>query len=188
MAIELAAARCRQISPERISTELDDRFRLLTGGARTLLVRQQTLTSSVEWSFDLLDDVERMVFWRLGVFVGQFSLEAAEAVVAAVGNLDAAEVFDGSLVVADDDVASPYRLLETLRAFAVSRCTRPQQSPGGDMSVARMALSGSPRGRPFGCISARPRSRCTGQRTRPACRRARRSTAVMACCPLECCV
>ena len=129
LAIELAAARCRQMSADRISAELDDRFRLLTGGARTLMARQQTLAASVEWSFDLLDDLERRVLRRLGVFAGSFSLEAAEAIVAAVGDLDPAEVFDAlcrlvdkSLVLADDDDdASPYRLLETLRAFALGR-------------------------------------------------------------------
>ena len=132
LAIELAAARCRQMSPERVSAELDDRFRLLTGGARTLMARQQTLTASVEWSFDLLDLVEQRVFRRLGVFVGSFSLAAAEAIVAAVGDLDPAEVFDAlcrlidkSLVIANDGDGdgdeNSYRLLETFRAFAIGR-------------------------------------------------------------------
>ncbi|MEP7115320.1 MAG: NB-ARC domain-containing protein [Ilumatobacteraceae bacterium] len=129
LAIELAAARCRQMTPERISAELVDRFRLLTGGARALMARQQTLAASVEWSVELLDDVERRVFRRLGVFVGSFSLEAAEAVATTFGDVETVEVFDvlcrlvdKSLVVADDeDAQDSYRLLETLRAFAIGR-------------------------------------------------------------------
>ena len=82
LAIELAAARCRQLSAQRIAAELDDRFRLLTGGARTVLARQQTLAASVDWSHERLDDAEQVTFRRLGVFDGPFPLEAAEAVVA----------------------------------------------------------------------------------------------------------
>ena len=94
LALELAAARCRQLSAERIASELDDRFRLLTGGARTVMARQQTLAASVDWSHERLDDAEQRTFRRLGVFAGRFPLEAAEAVVAAGGDLDPAEVFD----------------------------------------------------------------------------------------------
>ena len=129
LAVELAAARCRHMSIEQIASELDDRFRLLTGGSRMVMPRQQTLAASVEWSYELLDDVERRVLRRLGWFAGPFSLEAAEAVVAASGDVDPIAVFDTisrlvdkSLVLADDpDGASPYRLLETIRAFAVNR-------------------------------------------------------------------
>ena len=81
LAIELAAARCRQLSVERIAAELDDRFRLLTGGARTGLRRQQTMAASIDWSHERLEAEERLVFRRLGVFNGAFPLEAAEAVV-----------------------------------------------------------------------------------------------------------
>ena len=83
LAIELAAARCRQLSADRIAAELDDRFRLLTGGARTVVARQQTLAASLDWSHDHLDETERTAFRRLCVFAGPFPLEAAEAVVAA---------------------------------------------------------------------------------------------------------
>ena len=129
LAVELAAARCRHLSVERIMTELDDRFRLLTGGSRMVMPRQQTLAASVEWSYDLLDDGERRVLRRLGVFAGPFSLQTAEAVVATPGDVDPITVFDSltrlvdkSLVLADDpDGASQYRLLETIRAFAVDR-------------------------------------------------------------------
>ena len=70
LALELAAARCRQMSAERIAAELDDRFHLLTGGARTVLPRQQTLAASVDWSYDRLDEDEQVLFRRLGVFAG----------------------------------------------------------------------------------------------------------------------
>jgi predicted ATPase/DNA-binding CsgD family transcriptional regulator len=132
LAIELAAARCRQMSAERIATELDDRFRLLTGGARTVLPRQQTLAASVDWSHFLLDDAEQTTFRRLGVFAGSFPLEAAEHVVATVGGIERDEVFDlisrlvdKNLVVADEGTRGEprYRLLESLRAYAVDRAT-----------------------------------------------------------------
>jgi predicted ATPase len=89
LAVELAAARCRHLSAEQIATQLDDRFRLLTGGSRTVMPRQQTLSASIDWSYDLLDDLERRVLQRLGVFAGPFSLLAAEAVVATFGDVDA---------------------------------------------------------------------------------------------------
>jgi predicted ATPase/class 3 adenylate cyclase/DNA-binding CsgD family transcriptional regulator len=130
LAIELAAARCRQMSTERIATALDDRFRLLTGGSRTVLARQQTLTASVDWSHDLLDEREQIAFRRLGVFAGSFPLEAAEDVVAALGGIEHVEVFDlitrlvdKSLVVVDEGRggALRYRFLESLRAYAIDR-------------------------------------------------------------------
>jgi predicted ATPase/DNA-binding CsgD family transcriptional regulator len=130
LAIELAAARCRQLSAERIAAELDDRFRLLTGGARTVMARQQTLAASIDWSYDRLDVAERITFRRLGAFSGAFPLEAAEAVVSALPDVEPTEVFDlicrlvdKSLVVADDDRRGEtrYRLLETLRAYTVDR-------------------------------------------------------------------
>jgi predicted ATPase/class 3 adenylate cyclase len=80
LAIELAAARVRMMQPARIAEALDDRFRLLTGGGRTVMPRQQTLEASVAWSHELLDDQERAVLRRLSVFSGGFTLEAAEAV------------------------------------------------------------------------------------------------------------
>src|SRR5262249_32232846 len=81
LAIELAAARVRNLSVEQLAAALDDRFRLLTGGARTVLPRQQTMRSSVEWSEQLLSPSDRLVFRRLGVFAGGFTLSSAEAVV-----------------------------------------------------------------------------------------------------------
>ena len=94
LAIELAAARSGQLSADRIAAELDDRFRLLTGGARTVMRRQQTLAASIDWSHERLDVEERLVFRRLGVFSGEFPLEAAEAVTVAPGGLALAHVFD----------------------------------------------------------------------------------------------
>src|SRR5207247_6350386 len=80
LALELAAARVRGMTVEQIAARLDDRFRLLTGGARTALRRQQTLQALVDWSYDLLTDDERALLRRLSVFAGGWTLEAAEAV------------------------------------------------------------------------------------------------------------
>ncbi|NJP44691.1 ATP-binding protein [Actinacidiphila epipremni] len=82
LAIELAAARLRSLSPRGLADRLDDRFRLLTGGSRTLLPRQQTLRAVVDWSWDLLDPAERTLLRRLAVFRGGWTLEAVEAICA----------------------------------------------------------------------------------------------------------
>ncbi len=127
LALELAAACCRQLSAERIADDLDNRFRLLTGGARTVLPRHRTLGASIDWSHDRLDSSESVTFRRLGVFAGAFPLEAAEAIVSAAGVIEPEQVFDHvsrlvdkSLVVVEDGLQSEprYRLLETLRAYA----------------------------------------------------------------------
>ena len=128
LAIELAAARVRVLSPEGIREGLNDRFRLLTGGAKRGLARQQTLAASVEWSYDLLGDDERTMLQRLAVFTGGFTLDAAEAV-AAGGDIESLQVLDllttlvdKSLVVTDDEpFRVRYRLLETIRQFALTR-------------------------------------------------------------------
>ena len=80
LAIELAAARLRLLSPQAILARLGDRLALLSGGARDLPERQQTLRAAIAWSYDLLDPAERDLFERLGVFVGGWTLDAAEAV------------------------------------------------------------------------------------------------------------
>ena len=80
LAIELAAARVRALSVEKIAERLSDRFRLLTGGDRTALPRQQTLRALIDWSYDLLTEPERALLRRLAVFAGGWTLEAAEAV------------------------------------------------------------------------------------------------------------
>ena len=128
LAIELAAARVKILSPRQLRDRLDDRFRLLTGGGRDVLPRQQTLRALIDWSHDLLDDRERALFRRLGIFVGGFTIEGAAAVVG-VETLDEFEVFDvlaslveKSLVLAEPDGdALRYRLLESTRAYASER-------------------------------------------------------------------
>jgi predicted ATPase/class 3 adenylate cyclase len=125
LAIELAAARLRMLSVEQIAARLDDRFRLLTGGSRAALPRQQTLKALVGWSHALLQDTERILFRRLSVFSGGWTLEAAEAVCAGDG-LDAYDVLDltiqlvdKSLIIADEqDAQQRYRMLETIREYA----------------------------------------------------------------------
>jgi non-specific serine/threonine protein kinase len=143
LAIELAAARVRVLSPEQIAARLDDRFRLLTGGSRTALRRQQTLRASIEWSHDLLADAERALLRRLAVFAGDWTLEGAEAICAfgaaggAAGKTPSPNLqpptpdhvldlltglVDQSLVVAERRGAEArYRLLETIRQYAFER-------------------------------------------------------------------
>jgi len=128
LAIELAAARVRVIPVQQLAERLDDRFRLLTGGARTALPRQQTLRAVVEWSYDLLFEDEQRVFELLSVFAGGCSLEAAEAVCAGdqlqveeVADL-LAHLVDKSLVVADQaDGQARFHLLQTLALFGRER-------------------------------------------------------------------
>ncbi|MGB6205883.1 ATP-binding protein, partial [Mycobacterium sp.] len=125
LAIELAAARVRALSLPEILDSLHDRFRLLTGGARTAVRRQQTLRASVDWSHALLTEPERVLFRRLAAFLGGFDLEAAQAV-AGSGEVERYQVLDQltllvdkSLVVADDTGGrTRYRLLETVRQYA----------------------------------------------------------------------
>lgn len=128
LAIELAAARIRSFGPAQIAEHLDQRFRLLTGGARTAVPRQQTLMATIEWSFRLLSDTERALFTRLSVFQGGFTFEAVAAVCSGdpVDELDVLELLpalvDKSLVIADSgEDGDRYRLLETLRQFARDR-------------------------------------------------------------------
>ena len=126
LAIELAAARVRMLSVEQISAELSDRFRLLTGGPRAALPRHRTLRASVDWSYALLTDAERLLFRRLAVFADGWSLEAVESVCAGDGLdrhalLDVlASLVDRSLVaVGGYDHEVRYGLLETLRQYAL---------------------------------------------------------------------
>jgi predicted ATPase/class 3 adenylate cyclase len=128
LAIELAAARLRSMSLAELAGRLDQRFRLLTGGSRTALERQQTLRATVGWSYSLLTAAEQLLLGRLSVFAGGFDLAAAEAV-GGSGTIDALEVagllgslVDKSLVVAEPaGPALRYRLLETIRLFAAER-------------------------------------------------------------------
>jgi predicted ATPase/class 3 adenylate cyclase/DNA-binding CsgD family transcriptional regulator len=128
LAIELAAARVRALSLAEILDSLHDRFRLLTGGARTAVRRQQTLRASVDWSHALLTEPERVLFRRLAVFLGGFDFDAAQTV-AGGGDVERYQVLDQlallvdkSLVVADDSGGrTRYRLLETVRQYALEK-------------------------------------------------------------------
>ena len=129
LAIELAAARVRSLSPEDLVARLDQRFTLLTHGSRAAPERHQTLRSTIDWSYDLLTPTERHALQRLSVFAGGCDLGAAEAVLPG-DELDAADVVDvlgqlvdKSLVVVDDanDGGVRYRLLETIRQYARER-------------------------------------------------------------------
>ncbi|MFF7044702.1 BTAD domain-containing putative transcriptional regulator [Streptomyces massasporeus] len=124
LAIELAAARLRLLTPRQIADRLDDRFRLLTSGSRTVLPRQQTLRAVVDWSWDLLDDAERTMLREVSVFAGGWDLEAAEAVCSGPAAELIGALVDKSLVVAApdaDDSGMRYRLLETIHEYAVER-------------------------------------------------------------------
>jgi predicted ATPase/class 3 adenylate cyclase/DNA-binding CsgD family transcriptional regulator len=128
LAIELAAAWVRALSPAQIAAGLDQRFRLLVGAPRGVIHRQHTLAASVDWSHDLLDEVDKALFRRLGVFTGDFSLDAVRMICAGEG-LDEDEVLealgrlvDKSLVlVGDHGGEARYRLLETVRQYAYDR-------------------------------------------------------------------
>jgi predicted ATPase/class 3 adenylate cyclase len=126
LALELAAARVRALAVERIAERVGDRFRLLTSGDRAALPRQQTLRAMIDWSHDLLTAKERILFRRLAVFAGGFTLEAAEAVAAGgdVAERDVLDVLvglvDKSLVMVPAD-GGRYALLETVRQYADER-------------------------------------------------------------------
>jgi predicted ATPase/class 3 adenylate cyclase len=142
LAIELAAARLRSMSVAELHDRLDQRFRLLTGGSRTALERQQTLRATVGWSYSLLTGAEQQLLARLSVFADGFGLDAAEAVCASGGTatLDVAgllgSLVDKSLVVAEPaQTALRYRLLETIRLFAAERLA----DAGDDEAAAAVA-------------------------------------------------
>lgn len=169
LAIELAAARTRTMSVARIAERLSDRFRLLATGDRTALPRQQTLRALIDWSYDLLSESERTLLWRLAVFAGGFTLEAAEAVgqggdIAEAEVMDlCAQLIDKSLVESDID-RERYRLLETVRQYAQERL----QHSGDEASVrarhlayflkfaeeARSAWFGPEQGKWLACLDA----------------------------------
>ena len=131
LAIELAAARAKSLTAEQILKGLEDALRLLTGGSRLMMPRQQTLEASIRWSHDLLGEPERVLLRRLSVFAGGFDLEGAEAIcsddtgLSAMAVLDALEhLIDQSLVRVDEQGATArYHLLETVRQYADARLT-----------------------------------------------------------------
>jgi len=129
LAIELAAARVKVLAPAAILGRLENRLRLLTGGARDLPERQQTLRRAMDWSHDLLTGEEQKLFRRLAVFVGGFTLEAAEAASNAGGDLDL-DVFDGVASLVDKSLLQQtgesagearFGMLETIREYGLER-------------------------------------------------------------------
>lgn len=120
LAIELAAARVRLLSPENLLARLESRLRLLTGGARDLPGRQQTLRGTIAWSYDLLNADEKMLFMRLAVFVNRFTLEAAEAVCGTDDLMDGVEALvDKSLLKQEEAQSEPcFFMLETIHEYA----------------------------------------------------------------------
>jgi predicted ATPase/DNA-binding SARP family transcriptional activator len=129
LAIELAAARIKVLSVDEIAARLDDRFSLLTAGSRTAVPRHQTLRATIDWSHDLLTESERILFRRLAVFAGGFTLAAAESVCSqGMKRSDILDLLgrlvDKSLVVVEpvsDMGETRYRLLETIRQYALER-------------------------------------------------------------------
>ena len=132
LAIELAAARTKIMSPDEIALRLNDRFDLLTSGNRTALPRHQTLRATIDWSYDLLSETEKVLFRRLSVFVGGFTLEAAEAITGGWDISESQVVFllerlvNKSLIVVeassgDQEDETRYRMLETIREYAYEK-------------------------------------------------------------------
>ncbi len=148
LALELAAARLGALSPASIAARLDDRFRLLRSGSHAAPTRQQTLTATLQWSHDLLETDERLLFRRLAVFAGGFELESVEEVCAG-DNLEATEIADtlGRLVekslvtVEDGGRGNRYRLLETVRMYARARLEDAGETAALAERHARWALA-----------------------------------------------
>jgi predicted ATPase len=138
LALELAAARIKLLPPQAILTRLDDRLKLLTGGARDLPSRHQTLRNTLEWSYSLLNEEEKTLYARLSVFVGGFTLEAAEAVCNVEGSFDILEgltsLMNNSLLRQEDagDGEPRFGMLETIRAYAIERLAE-----SGEMEILR---------------------------------------------------
>ncbi len=129
LAIELAAARVRVLSPVQIAQRLDERFRVLTGGDRSALPRRQTLRATIDWSYDLLDDRERALFRRLSVFAGDFSVAAATEVCSLPGEIDEWDVLDSLTALVDKSLVlaethgqeQRYRLPQSMREYGIER-------------------------------------------------------------------
>jgi predicted ATPase/class 3 adenylate cyclase len=140
LAIELATARLKMLSVEQIAQHLNDRFRLLTGGSRTAVERQRTLRAMMDWSYDLLSDSEKMLLRWLSVFSGGFTYDAAEEVCSG-DVIPSFEVLDllgrlveASLVAFESDPRPRYRLLETVRQYAMDELVE-----AGETEAARLA-------------------------------------------------
>lgn len=138
LALELAAARLRALTPAQLAERLDARFRLLTSGDRTALPRHRTLRAVVDWSWELLEKPERVLLAQLSVFAGTASLEAVEEV-CDLGDPDA-DVFDALASLVDKSLVVPlpdgrYRLLETIRAYAADRLAEDEAASGAGTAV-----------------------------------------------------
>ncbi len=142
LAIELAAARTKLLSPQAMLPRLSNRLRLLTGGARNLPERQRTLRNAIEWSYEMLDEGERMLFARLAVFSGGSTLEGIEAVCDAAGDLPVdplegvSSLLDKSLLRQDEGVEGEprFEMLETIHEFALDKL-----GASGDAGATRRA-------------------------------------------------
>jgi predicted ATPase/class 3 adenylate cyclase len=137
LAIELAAARVRILTPSTLLARLDQRMAILTGGARDLPARQQTLRATIAWSYDLLDPAECALFARLGVFAGGCSLETAETICAAAGGLEI-DLFDGIASLVQKSLLrqaegpggeARFTMLQTIREFARERLNELPEAP-----------------------------------------------------------
>jgi len=131
LAVELAASRVKLLKLEQIASRLDDAFRLLTGGSRTALPRQQTLRALIDWSYNLLSEEERTVLRRLSIFMGGWTLEAAETVCDNSAMLDLlTHLVDKSLVAVDLEHGDEprYYLLETIRQYAREKLSESGES------------------------------------------------------------
>ena len=171
LAIELAAARTAAMSAPEIASHLDERFRLLRGARHSALERHQTLRATVDWSYSLLDDTDRAVFVRLGVFAGLFDADDARAVVCGE-DIDDWDVLDAlaslvakSMVLADEDDSgvTRYQMLETIRAYA-----RERLDEGGESDAWRRRLAAR-----YAAFSAEARSELLGPNEIPWRRRLR---------------
>ena len=135
LAIELAASRVKLLKVEQIASRLDDAFRLLTGGSRTALPRQHTLRALIDWSYNLLSEPEKILFRRLAVFTGGWTMEAAEAVCSDEGveqddvlDLMAHLVDKSLIIVTREETESRYHMLETIRQYAREKLTESGES------------------------------------------------------------
>ena len=162
LAIELAAARIKLLPPRVLLERLGNRLKLLTGGARNLPERQRTLRNAIEWSYGLLEEGEKMLFGRLGVFSGGATLEAMEAVCDARGDLPT-DVFDGASSLLDKSLLRQeegaggeprFVMLETIHEFANAKLEG-ERGGGSREACPRRVLPGP---------GGRSRARCCGER------------------------
>jgi predicted ATPase/DNA-binding XRE family transcriptional regulator len=154
LALELAAARAKVLAPATLLARLDARLPFLTGGTRDAPERQRTLRDTLAWSYDLLDPAARLLFHRLGVFVGGWTLEAAEAIANLTGDLDVVEglaaLADLSLIRLDESGAEPrYHMLETIREFAEERLAASSEEATLRQAHAAYFLGLAEQGKPF---------------------------------------